>query len=127
MRGRPTGSFSGGSLHGRTHEVLLGAVLASKKDFLWRLNFAGVRTRQTVTALSVPPYLVGPVANTTIFRLAPGERFGIVYGGKWVRTAEQLGGMIANRRLTGTARHQRASPTGASEKSPCLFKTMSSK
>jgi hypothetical protein len=26
-----------------------------------------------------------------------------VYGGKWVRTAEQLGSMIANRRLTGTA------------------------
>jgi len=95
--------INGGSLHGRTHEVLLGAVLASKKDFLWRLNIAGDRTRQTVTALSVPPYLVGPVANTTIFRLAPNEPFGIVYGSKWVRTPEQLNAMITNRRLTGSA------------------------
>jgi TonB-linked SusC/RagA family outer membrane protein len=95
--------INGGSLAGKTHEVLLGAVLASSKDFLWRLNIAGDRTRQTVTALSVPPYLVGPVGNTTIFRLAPGEKFGVVYGGKWVQTAAQLQQMLTDKRLTGTA------------------------
>jgi len=95
--------MNAGSLEGKTHEVLLGAVLASKKDFLWRVNVAGDRTRQTVRSLGVPPFLVGPVANTTIFRLAPGEPFGIVYGGRWVQSADQLNQMIGRKQLAGTA------------------------
>ncbi|MEN9507813.1 MAG: hypothetical protein RLZZ621_376, partial [Gemmatimonadota bacterium] len=95
--------MNAGSLEGKTHEVLIGAVLASKKDFLWRVNIAGDRTRQTVRSLAVPPFLVGPVANTTIFRLAPGEPFGVVYGGRWVQTAEQLNEMIGRKQLAGTA------------------------
>ena len=82
---------------------LLGAVLASKKDFLWRVNVAGDRTRQIVRSLDVPPYLVGPVSNTTIFRLAAGQPFGIVYGSRWLRSAEQVNEMIASKRLSGTA------------------------
>lgn len=95
--------INAGSLEGKTHEVLLSAVLASKKDFLWSMNIAGDRTRQTVRSLAVPPFLVGPVANTTIFRLAPGQPFGIVYGSSWVQSADQLASMIASKRLTGTA------------------------
>jgi len=93
-----------GTLEGKTHEILFGAVLASKKDFLWRVNVAGDRTRQVVRSLGgIPPFLVGPVANTTIFRLAPGEQFGIVYGGRWVQTADQLNAMIQRKQLAGTA------------------------
>ncbi len=95
--------INAGSLEGKTHEVLLSAVIASKKDFLWSMNIAGDRTRQTVRSLAVPPFLVGPVANTTIFRLAAGQPFGIVYGSSWVQTQDQLASMIAARRLTGTA------------------------
>ncbi|AMW04518.1 hypothetical protein GEMMAAP_05990 [Gemmatimonas phototrophica] len=95
--------INAGSLEGKTHEVLLGAVLASKKDFLWRVNVAGDRTRQKVRSLAVPPFLVGPVANTTIFRLAPGQPFGIVYGSSWVQSASQLESMVAAKRLSGTA------------------------
>ncbi|MCO4101291.1 MAG: SusC/RagA family TonB-linked outer membrane protein [Gemmatimonas sp.] len=95
--------INAGSLEGKTHEVLLGAVLASKKDFLWRVNVAGDRTRQKVRSLAVPPFLVGPVGNTTIFRLAPGQPFGIVYGSSWVQSASQVESMVAANRLSGTA------------------------
>lgn len=95
--------LNAGSLAGRTHEVLLGAVLASTRDFLWRVNIAGDRTRQTVRSLAVPPFLVGPVANTTIFRLAPNEPFGIVYGSRWVDSQDRLDAMLRTRRLSGTA------------------------
>ncbi|NCW44775.1 MAG: hypothetical protein EBV77_04680, partial [Gemmatimonadaceae bacterium] len=95
--------INAGSLEGKTHEVLLSTVLASKKDFLWTLNIAGDRTRQTVRSLAVPPFLVGPVSNTTIFRLAPGQPFGIVYGSSWVRSADQIASMLAAKRLAGTA------------------------
>lgn len=95
--------LNAGSLEGKTHEILLGAVLASTRDFLWRVNVAGDRTRQRVRSLAVPPFLVGPVANTTIFRLAPNEPFGIVYGSRWVDSPERLEAMLRTRRLTGTA------------------------
>jgi hypothetical protein len=95
--------LNAGSLEGKTHEVLLSAVIASRKDFVWTVNVAGDRTRQTVRSLAVPPFLVGPVANTTIFRLAPGQPFGIVYGSSWVQSQTQLDAMIASKRLTGTA------------------------
>jgi TonB-linked SusC/RagA family outer membrane protein len=95
--------LNAGSLAGKTHEILVGAILASTKDFQWRLNVAGDRTRQTITKLNVPPYLVGPVANTTIFRLASGQPFGVIFGDKWVRNADQLNSMITNKQLTGAA------------------------
>jgi TonB-linked SusC/RagA family outer membrane protein len=95
--------INAGTLWGKTHELLIGAVLASKKDFQWRLNIAGDRTRQEITKLNVPPFLVGPVGNTTIFRLAAGQPFGVVYGSKWVRTADQLNDMVKSGKLSGTA------------------------
>jgi TonB-linked SusC/RagA family outer membrane protein len=95
--------LNAGSLAGKTHEILIGAILASTKDFQWRLNVAGDRTRQTITKLDVPPYLVGPVANTTIFRLASGQPFGVIFGDKWVRSESQLTSMLTNRQLSGTA------------------------
>ncbi len=95
--------INAGTLAGKTHELLVGAVLASTKDFQWRLNVAGDRTRQTITKLNVPPFLVGPVANTTIFRLAEGQPFGVVYGARWVRTAAQLADMVKSGALSGAA------------------------
>nr|MCU0649404.1 hypothetical protein [Gemmatimonadaceae bacterium] len=94
-----------GSLAATTHEALFGAVLAQKKDFFWRLNIAGDRTRQRITSLSVAPFLVGPDqddANTNIFRIAPGQTFGVLYGTRWVRTPEQLARTIGVGGLTGT-------------------------
>ncbi len=95
-----------GSLKAITHEVAFGAVLMQTQDFFWRLNVAADRTRQTVEALNVAPFLVGPDpgdGNTAIFRIAPGETFGVVYGTRWITTAQQLQQTIDRGGLTGTA------------------------
>ncbi len=95
-----------GSLKATTHEIALGAVLMQTRDFFWRLNIAGDRTRQNVETLNVGPFLVGPDGsdgNTAIFRIAPGETFGVVYGSRWIRTQSELEATIANGGLPGAA------------------------
>ncbi len=94
------------TLAGNTHEVAFGAVLASTKDFFWRLNVTGDRTRSKITALSVGPYLAGPDGgdgNTRIFRVAPNQVFGVIYGSTWIKTADQLATNITNKKLSGSA------------------------
>ncbi len=94
-----------GTLAGSTHEVSFGAILASKENFSWRVNIAGDRTRQQITALSVSPYLTGPDGadgNTTIFRIAQGETFGTIYGDKWVHSVDALYEDPAKKALAGT-------------------------
>jgi TonB-linked SusC/RagA family outer membrane protein len=92
-----------GTLSGHTHELALGAVLASARDYFWRLNITADRTRQTIEDLKVPPFLVGPDGTTQMFRIGPGQPFGIIYGEKWIRTAQQLQQTIALGQLSGTA------------------------
>ena len=94
------------TLDGSTHELALGAVLVSAKDFFWRVNVSADRTRSQITQLSVGPFLVGPDgndANTKIFRIAAGEKFGVIYGSTWIRTAAQLATNLTNGKLKGTA------------------------
>jgi hypothetical protein len=84
-----------GTLLGITHELSLGVVLANKPEFSWQLNIAADHTRQWITALSTAPYLVGPdyAGNndvTQMFRIAPGQTFGVIYGTKIVRSYAEL-------------------------------------
>jgi TonB-linked SusC/RagA family outer membrane protein len=84
-----------GTLLGNTHEVSLGVVLANKPEFSWQLNIAADRTRQRITALSTAPYLIGPDYSgnndvVQMFRIAPGQTFGVIYGTKIVRTYADL-------------------------------------
>jgi len=84
-----------GTLLGKTHELSLGVILADRPDLSWRLNIAADRTRQTITQLSTAPFLVGPdyVGNndvTRMFRIAPGETYGVIYGTKIVRSLDDL-------------------------------------
>jgi TonB-linked SusC/RagA family outer membrane protein len=84
-----------GTLLGNTHELSLGVVLANKPDFSWQLNIAADRTRQKITQLNTAPYLVGPdyAGNndvTQMFRIAPGQTFGVIYGTKIVRSYAEL-------------------------------------
>jgi len=98
--------LNAGSLKAITHEIAVGAVLMQTQNFFWRLNIAADRTRQTVESLNVAPFLVGPDPtddNTAIFRIAPGETFGVVYGSRWIRTPQELQQTIARGGLTGTA------------------------
>ena len=95
------------TLSGQSHELSLGAVLFSKADFFWRLNFAGDRTRQKITALKVAPFLIGPTGsstdNTSIFRIESGQTMGIVFGESWIKTASQLATTLGAGKLAGTA------------------------
>jgi TonB-linked SusC/RagA family outer membrane protein len=93
-----------GTLSGNTHEAAFGAVLLSKADYFWRLNITGDRTRQRIDDLKVGPFLVGPDqndGNTQIFRVAKGERFGVIYGARWIRSEAQLLETIRTGQLTG--------------------------
>jgi TonB-linked SusC/RagA family outer membrane protein len=95
-----------GTLAGQTHEVAFGAILVSKADYFLRLNITADRTRSKITKLNVAPFLAGPNpndANTQIFRIAAGQPFGVIYGSRWIRTADQLTQTLASGKLTGAA------------------------
>ncbi len=93
-----------GTLEGSTHEAGLGIVLASKADYFWKVNLTADRTRTTITDLSVGPFLIGPsegTTNTQIFRIAKGQPLGVIYGTKWIKTADQLAETIKTGQLGG--------------------------
>lgn len=91
-----------GTLKGRTQEAALGGLLASRPDFTLRLNITADRTRQRITALNVPTFLTGPGGGETqVFRIAPGETFGVMYGNRTVRTLDQLYEDPAKKALSG--------------------------
>jgi TonB-linked SusC/RagA family outer membrane protein len=95
-----------GTLAGHSHELALGAVLLSRADYFFRLNITADRTRNRIESLNVAPFLTGPsdaTTNTQIFRVGPGEPLGLIYGSKWIRTADQLNETIKAGKLTGTA------------------------
>ena len=80
-----------GTLKGRTQEIALGGLLASRPDFTFRLNITADRTRQHITALNMPTFLTGPGGSETqVFRIGPGQAFGVMYGNRTVRTLDQL-------------------------------------
>jgi hypothetical protein len=98
--------INAGTLSGHTHEAAFAAVILSKADYFWRINITADRTRQRIDDLLVGPFLIGPDANdgnTAIFRIAEGEKFGVIYGARWIRTEAQLLETIRTGRLSGTA------------------------
>ena len=92
-----------GTLKGNTHELAASVLLLSKADYYWRMNVTGDRTRTTITALSVPPFLAGPDGNTKIFRVGAGESYGVIYGERFIKNADQLATTIAAKKLSGVA------------------------
>ena len=101
-----------GTLAGQTHEAALGAVLVSSGDMFWRVNLTADRTRQQITDLKVAPFLAGPDGNTSLFRVAAGEPFGVIYGSRWIRTPEQLDATITSGKLAGPASNYRVNEEG---------------
>src|SRR6266480_489550 len=101
------------TLLGHTHELSLGAILVDRPEFSWRMNVAADRTRQKITQLNAPEFLVGPdyVGNNDVvqhFKIAAGETFGVIYGTKIVRSLADLYDDPAKKALSGT--NQRYSP-----------------
>src|SRR2546425_401941 len=94
------------TLLGKTHELALGALLVDRPEFSWRLNIAADRTRQTITQLSVAPFLVGPDyagSNdvTQHFRSAAGQTLRVRYGTRTVRNIADLYDDPAKQALSG--------------------------
>ena len=92
-----------GTLAGNTHELAASVLLLSKNDLYWRVNVTGDRTRTTITELKVPPFLAGPDGNTKFFRVGAGESYGVIYGERWIKTADQLATTLAAKKLSGVA------------------------
>jgi len=95
--------LNAGTLVGNTHELAASALLLAKTDYSWRVTVVADRTRSRITELSVQPFLTGPDATTSFFRVAAGEKFGVLYGERWIRTAEQLATTLAAKKLAGAA------------------------
>ena len=94
------------TLLGKTHELSLGVILMDRPDVSWRLNIAADRTRQKITQLNTAPFLVGPNYAgsqdvTQIFKIAPGETFGVIYGTRIVRNVADLYDDPAKAALSG--------------------------
>jgi len=94
------------TLLGNTHELSLAVVLAQQQSLSWQLNIAADRTRQRITQLNTAPFLTGPSyagSNdvTQIYRIAPGETFGVIYGTRIVRNISELYDDPAKAALSG--------------------------
>lgn len=92
-----------GTLEGFTHELAASVQLLAKADYYWRVSLTADQTSTKITALKVPPFLNGPDGNTQLFRVAKGEKLGVMYGEKWIKTLDQLNTTLTAKKLSGVA------------------------
>jgi hypothetical protein len=109
-----------GELSGYTHEVALGAVLLSKKDFFWRMNVVGDRTRQTITDLNVGPFLVGPDDGDAGAHLPRAKgKFGVIArAGSRASSSDDAGGRRTDRERGNYLKNEEASMCGVAAPHP---------
>ncbi len=75
----------------KAFEFTLGVTPIKKKDFNWKMNFNFDKITQEVTRLDAPSFRVGPTINALeVFYVREGEPYGIMYGGDWVKTLDQM-------------------------------------
>ena len=81
-----------GTLDNKTWELSLNVPLIQQRDLSWSSRFIYSRNRSVVTKLGVPTYFFGAgnQGNTTMFKVAQGERYGTFYGHKFVTTCSEL-------------------------------------
>jgi TonB-linked SusC/RagA family outer membrane protein len=81
-----------GTLDNKTWELSLNLPLIQRRDLSWSTRFIYSRNRSVVTQLGVPTYFFGAgnQGNTTMFKVAQGERYGTFYGHKFVTHCSEL-------------------------------------
>jgi len=81
-----------GTLDNKTWELSLNVPLIQQRDLNWSTRFIYSRNRSVVTQLGVPTYFFGAgnQGNTTMFKVAQGERYGTFYGHTFVTKCAQL-------------------------------------
>ncbi|MGH2348686.1 MAG: TonB-dependent receptor domain-containing protein, partial [bacterium] len=81
-----------GTLTNKTWELSLTVPLVRTRDLSWSMRAIYDRTRTYVTELLVPPFNWGaPVqAGGNMFRMEEGERYGTIYGRKFITSCNEL-------------------------------------
>ncbi|HMA39693.1 MAG TPA: SusC/RagA family TonB-linked outer membrane protein [Gemmatimonadales bacterium] len=81
-----------GTLENKTWELSLNVPVIQQRDASWSMRFIYSRNRSVITELGVPPYFYGGgnQGNTTMFRAVQGERFGTIYGHRFVTNCSEL-------------------------------------
>ncbi len=74
-----------GTLESKTWEGSLEAAILQGRNLSWTVNFVIDRTRQVITDLKVPAYLVGG-----LFYIRKGERFGTMWGHRWATKCSDI-------------------------------------
>ncbi len=91
-----------GTLEGTTHELALGVRLLNRPRTEWTLSITGDRTRQKITAWSLPKQLVSVGGGQAdAFLLAANEPLGVMYGNRLVRSINDLYDDPAKRAQSG--------------------------
>ena len=81
-----------GTLDNRTWELSLNLPLIQQRDASWTTRFIYSRNRSWVTKLDIPVFFFGGgnQGNTSMFKVAQGERFGTIYGHRFVTGCAEL-------------------------------------
>ena len=81
-----------GTLRNTSFEVSLDVPWISKPNLTWSSRVIYDRVRSEITELGVAPFFQGPgpQGTETMFRFAPGEQLGTIYGRDFVQNCAQL-------------------------------------
>lgn len=81
-----------GTIENKTFEASLNVPLVQRRNFNWSTRFNYDKTRSTITKLDVPPFFDGANVQGAgeIFFFREGERYGTMYGRKFVTSCAEL-------------------------------------
>jgi TonB-linked SusC/RagA family outer membrane protein len=90
--GYPSQWANAGALDGKTWELSLRLPLIAARSFTWTAQVSWDRSRTYITDVDVPPYYVNlfSVGGGVNLRVAPGERYGTMYGRRFVTRCSEL-------------------------------------
>ena len=74
-----------GTLDSKTWELSLEASIVDRPQLSWRMSLVADRTKQFITALSVPSFL-----QNGIYFIRPGEQLGNMYGHRWTTSCSEI-------------------------------------
>lgn len=81
-----------GAMRSKTLEAALTLPFVQGQDFTWSATATYARNRSIVERLDVPPFFMGTNLQGTaeLLRIAEGERYGMIYGAKFMRSCSDL-------------------------------------
>ncbi len=91
-----------GAVVSKTHELTFATRLISTPTTSLMLNIVGDRTRQVITAWSLPERLYAFGQMPAAFFLGRGSDLGVMYGNHWIRNVDELYADPAKAALSGS-------------------------